>query len=225
MAAGRFSSLARGRRPWSFVLSSSTCFATESLAPGPVTVAVRVPDVLRGCHQDREAAQRRPRAQSRSAAARLSQSLGHGALVGECTRIGHVIGVCLHVHASFAVATSLVCPWNMVPPPPPSKNTVKHPGFARRRQTTMLRTSRRAPAAIPWLRMPWGLMRYSALGVIAAAPRQVAASGVYYLFCTAHVAPHAPSNACTAPVAVLEQELWFMSCFSRMRLKASYASS
>ena len=51
MAAGRFSSLARGRRPWSFVLSSSTCFATESLAPGPVTVAVRVPDVLRGCHQ------------------------------------------------------------------------------------------------------------------------------------------------------------------------------
>ena len=25
--------------------------ATESLAPGPVTVAVRVPDVLRGCHQ------------------------------------------------------------------------------------------------------------------------------------------------------------------------------
>ena len=33
-----------------------TCFATESLATeslalGPVTVAVRVPDVLRGCHQ------------------------------------------------------------------------------------------------------------------------------------------------------------------------------
>ena len=88
----------------------------------------------------------------------------------------------------------------------------------------MLRTSRRAPAALPWLRMPWGLMRYSALGVIAAAPRQVAAYGVYYLFCTAHVAPHAPSNACTAPVAVLEQELWFMSYFSRMRLKVSYAS-
>ena len=122
-----------------------------------------------------------------------------GPLFGECTRIGHVIGVCLHVHASFAVATSLACPWNMVPPPPPSKNTVKHPGFARRRQTTMLRTSRRAPAALPWLRMPWGLMRYSALGVIAAAPRQVAAYGVYYLFCTAHVAPHAPSNACTRP--------------------------
>ena len=148
-----------------------------------------------------------------------------GPLFGECTRIGHVIGVCLHVHASFAVATSLVCPWNMVPPPPPSKNTVKHPGFARRRQTTMLRTSRRAPAALPWLRMPWGLMRYSALGVIAAAPRQVAAYGVYYLFCTAHVAPHAPSNACTAPVAVLEQELWFMNYFSRMRLKISHASS
>ena len=33
-----------------------TCFAaeplaTESLAPGPVTVALRVPGVLRGCHQ------------------------------------------------------------------------------------------------------------------------------------------------------------------------------
>ena len=72
----------------------------------------------------------------------------------------------------------------------------------------------------PWATDPLGYRTH-----VGITSRLDAIDRVYFLFCTAHVAPHAPSNACTAPVVILEQELWFMNYFSRMRLKISHASS